>query len=125
MSKFVQDKAVVVTGAGGGIGREFARAFASHGARVVVNDLAKDKESGRPLAENVVDEIRAARIVQTALDTYGRIDCVVNNAGVVRDRFIFHHEDEEDGQCPDRASGRVLGQRSRTARLGADFRRAG
>src|SRR4030095_13829646 len=104
----VQDKVVVVTGAGAGIGRDFAKAFAAHGAKVVVNDLARDKESGQPLAESVVAEIRAAggqavaavesvaewdsahKIVQAALDSFGRIDCIVHNAGIVRDRFIFN-----------------------------------
>lgn len=109
----VQDKVVVVTGAGAGIGRDFAKTFATHGAKVVVNDLARDKETGRPLAESVADEIRADggqavaavesvaewdsahRIVQAALDTFGRIDCVVNNAGIVRDRFVFNMSREE------------------------------
>jgi NAD(P)-dependent dehydrogenase (short-subunit alcohol dehydrogenase family) len=113
MGKMVQDKVVVVTGAGAGIGREFAKAFGASGAKVVVNDLARDKESGKPMAEGVAEEIRAAggqavaavesvaewdsahRIIQAALDTYGRIDCVVNNAGIVRDRFIFNMSKEE------------------------------
>ena len=103
----------MVTGAGAGIGRNFAKAFAAHGARVVVNDLARDKESGQLMAEGVVEEIKAAggqavaavesvaewdsahRIIQCALDTFGRIDCVVNNAGIVRDRFIFNMSKEE------------------------------
>lgn len=113
MGKMVQDKVVVVTGAGAGIGRDFARAFAAHGAKVVVNDLGRDKETGKALAESVAEEIRgeggqavavvetvaqwdaAHRIIQMALDTYGRIDCVVNNAGIVRDRFIFNMSQEE------------------------------
>ena len=113
MSKIVQDKVVVVTGSGAGIGRDFAKSFAAHGAKVVVNDLARDKETGKSLAEAVVEEIRrdggeavaavesvaewnsAHRIIQAALDTFGRIDCVVNNAGIVRDRFIFNMSEEE------------------------------
>lgn len=113
MSKIVQDKVVVVTGSGAGIGRDFAKAFAAHGAKVVVNDLARDKDTGKSLAEAVVQEIRDAggeavaavesvaewdsahRIVQAALDQFGRIDCIVNNAGVVRDRFIFNMSQEE------------------------------
>jgi NAD(P)-dependent dehydrogenase (short-subunit alcohol dehydrogenase family) len=109
----VQDKVVVVTGAGAGIGRDFAKAFAANGAKVVVNDLARDKETGQSLAESVVAEIREAggqavaavesvaewdsahKIVQAALDSFGRIDCIVNNAGIVRDRVIFNMSREE------------------------------
>jgi NAD(P)-dependent dehydrogenase (short-subunit alcohol dehydrogenase family) len=108
----VQDKVVVVTGAGSGIGREFALAFAAQGARVVVNDLSRSQE-GVSAAETVVQEIKAAggeavasvdsvaewdaghRIIETALDTFGRIDCVVNNAGILRDRFFFNMSYEE------------------------------
>jgi NAD(P)-dependent dehydrogenase (short-subunit alcohol dehydrogenase family) len=103
-------KSIVVTGAGRGIGREIALLMARHGAAVVVNDLggAADGEGGdRTVAEQVVAEIRAAggkavangdsvadpeaaeRIIKTALDAFGRLDGVVNNAGILRDR-IFH-----------------------------------
>jgi len=107
----VKDKVVVVTGAGGGIGRDFALAFAEHGARVVVNDLgtsvAGEGASAGP-AQKVADEIKAMggeavacadsvadwdaanRIVKTAIDAFGRIDVVVNNAGILRDRFFFN-----------------------------------
>lgn len=106
----VEGKVVVVTGAGGGIGRDIALAMARHGARVVVNDIGAGVDgaggSAGP-AQQVVEEIRAlggeaapntdsvaeaasaARIVQCALDSFGRIDAVVNNAGILRDRF-FH-----------------------------------
>ncbi len=102
-----EGKVVVVTGGGGGIGRDFARAFAAHGAKVVVNDLARAAD-GTPAAERVASEIRdlggeaaasvdsvadpdaANRIVQAALDHFGRIDCVINNAGVTRDRMFFN-----------------------------------
>lgn len=112
MPNMVQDKVVVVTGAGSGIGREFALAFAAHGARVIVNDLARS-EQGVNAADSVVQEIKDAggeavasvesvaewdsghRIVETALDVFGRIDCVVNNAGIVRDRFFFNMSQEE------------------------------
>ena len=106
----VEGKVVVVTGAGGGIGRDIALAMASHGAKVVVNDIgaALDGEGGSAgPAQQVVDEIRAAggqavpntdsvadsasaaRIVECAVESFGRIDAVVNNAGILRDRF-FH-----------------------------------
>jgi len=104
----MQGKVVVVTGSGSGIGREFALAFARAGAQVVVNDLARAANGEGSAAQAVVDEIRALggqavasvesvaeqasaeRIIQAALDTFGRIDAVVNNAGIVRDRFFFN-----------------------------------
>ncbi len=111
-----KDKVVLVTGAGGGIGRDFALAFAAHGARVVVNDLgtsvAGEGASTGP-AQKVADEIKAQggeavasaesvadwesanRIVKTAIDAYGHLDCVVNNAGILRDRFFFNMSIEE------------------------------
>ena len=112
MGNMVEGKVVVITGAGGGIGRDFALAFAANGAKVVVNDLAKDAE-GRWAAAKVVDEIKAAggeaiastesvsewqsagRTIEAAVSTFGRIDCVVNNAGIVRDRFFFNMSLEE------------------------------
>jgi NAD(P)-dependent dehydrogenase (short-subunit alcohol dehydrogenase family) len=107
----LRNKAVVVTGAGSGIGREIALAMAASGARVVVNDVGRIE--GKSAAEGVVAEIRAAggeavasedsvatqptaiRIVQAALDHFGRIDGIVNNAGIVRDRFFFNMSAEE------------------------------
>jgi len=109
-TNIVSGKVVVVTGAGGGIGRDLALALAAAGARVVVNDVgvsASGEGGSLAPAESVVAEIRAAggeaaasadsvaeaapaqRIVQCALDTFGRIDGVVNNAGILRDR-MFH-----------------------------------
>ena len=108
--KMVQDKVVVVTGAGGGIGRDMALALAAEGAKVVVNDIGTSttgEGTDAGPAQKVVEEIKAAggqavanmdsvaegpaagRIVQCALDHFGRIDGVVNNAGILRDRF-FH-----------------------------------
>jgi NAD(P)-dependent dehydrogenase (short-subunit alcohol dehydrogenase family) len=108
----VEGKVVVVTGAGAGIGRDFAKAFAAHGAKVVVNDLAR-AEDGAPAAERVAREITelggaavasvesvaqwesAQRIVQAALDHFGRVDCIINNAGVTRDRMFFNMSVDE------------------------------
>ena len=106
----LEGKVVLVTGAGGGIGRDIALQCAAQGAKLVVNDLgasvAGEGGDAGP-AQRVVEEIRAAggeatantdsvsdvnsanRMVQTALDVFGRIDAVVNNAGILRDRF-FH-----------------------------------
>lgn len=116
MTGMLEGKVVVVTGAGGGIGRDFALAMAAEGAKVVVNDLGTSingEGSSSAVAELVVSEIRAAggkaiastdsvsewssaqRIVQAALDNFGRIDAIVNNAGILRDRFFFNMSLEE------------------------------
>ena len=114
--RMLEGKVVVVTGSGGGIGRDIALAMARQGAKVVVNDvgasLSGEGHNDGP-AQAVVNEIKgfdgqatantdsvadaagAARIVQNALDVFGRIDCVVNNAGILRDRF-FHKMSEEE-----------------------------
>lgn len=107
------DKVVIVTGAGGGLGRAHALLFARHGARVVVNDLggsAQGEGASRSAADQVVEEIRQAggsavashdsvtdgeKIVQQALDSFGRLDVVVNNAGILRDKS-FHKMDDAD-----------------------------
>jgi NAD(P)-dependent dehydrogenase (short-subunit alcohol dehydrogenase family) len=112
-------KVIAVTGAGRGIGREIAQLAARHGAKVVVNDLGGSAEGeGRDAgpAHEVVNEIRAAggnavantdsvgdakggdAIVKTALDAFGRIDGVVNNAGILRDR-IFHRMSVTDWEA--------------------------
>jgi len=116
MAGIVEGKVVVVTGAGRGIGAAIAKLMARHGARVVVNDIGASLggEGGdQTPADEVVREIRAeggdavvsydsvaafasaGKIVQCALDSFGRIDCVVNNAGVLRD-VIFHKMTEQD-----------------------------
>jgi NAD(P)-dependent dehydrogenase (short-subunit alcohol dehydrogenase family) len=112
----LKDKVVVVTGAGGGIGRDFALAMSARGAKIVVNDVGasvagEGKDAGP--AQKVVDEIMARggiavantdsvaewesanRIVKCAIDNFQRVDVVVNNAGILRDRFFFNMSVEE------------------------------
>ncbi|HWR78751.1 MAG TPA: SDR family oxidoreductase [Pseudomonas sp.] len=115
MSEAVQfeGKVVVVTGAGGGLGRAHALLFARHGAQVVVNDLggsAQGVGASSSAADQVVAEIRAAggtavanhdsvtdggKIIQNALDAFGRVDVVVNNAGILRDKSFQKMEDAD------------------------------
>ncbi|KQR98149.1 serine/threonine protein kinase [Williamsia sp. Leaf354] len=111
----VEDRVVVVTGAGGGLGREYATLLAAEGALVVVNDLGGARDgsgSGSAMADTVVSEITAAggravanydsvataegaqALVQTALDTFGAIHGVVNNAGILRDGSFHKMSDE-------------------------------
>jgi len=96
----LQGKVVVVTGAGAGIGRDLALAMAGEGARLVVNDVgaaahevvAEIRNAGAEAlasVESVSEAAAAQRIVDAAVDAFGRIDGVVNNAGILRDR-IFH-----------------------------------
>lgn len=114
--KKLENKVAIVTGAGRGIGREIALLLAKEGAKVVVNDLgggADGKGNNAKVADEVVQEIReaggtaaanydsvaefenAGNIVQTALNEFGRLDIVVNNAGILRDRMVFKMSEEE------------------------------
>jgi NAD(P)-dependent dehydrogenase (short-subunit alcohol dehydrogenase family) len=116
MAKLCEGRICIVTGAGGGIGREHALLLAAHGAKVVVNDLGGSMDgtgASTGPAQAVVDEIVAAggeavantddvsdwggaeRLVTQAIDTFGGLDVVVNNAGILRDRMLVNMEEAE------------------------------
>lgn len=125
-----ENRVVVITGAGRGIGRAHALEFARQGARVVVNDLGAESDgTGGSLspAQEVVDEIRAAggeaivngddvadasgtrRLIGSAIDTFGGLDVVVCNAGILRDRmFANATEDEWDATMRVHLKGHFL-----------------
>ena len=111
-----EGRVCIVTGAGRGLGREYALSLASHGAKVVINDLGGARDgtgADTGPAQQVVDEIvgaggeavantddisswdGAAGLVQQAIDTFGTLDVLVNNAGILRDRMIFSMTEEE------------------------------
>lgn len=116
MAGLCEGRIAVVTGAGRGIGREHALMLAAHGAKVVVNDLGGAMDgSGGDLspAQQVVEEIKAAggeavangddvsswdgaeRLIQTAIDTFGDVHVLVNNAGILRDRMLVNMSEQE------------------------------
>ena len=116
MGDLLKGKVAIVTGSGRGIGRAHALALAAEGARVVVNDVGVERDGSggaQAPADEVVAQIReqggeaaasydsvadfqaAGRIVQTALDSFGRLDILVNNAGIFRD-ILFHEMSEGD-----------------------------
>src|SRR4051812_37779644 len=115
-SQHLSGRVIVVTGAGHGLGRAYALAMAAEGARVVVNDLGVELDGqggSRPAADEVVAEIRAAggeaiashhdiadfdaaaAVIQTAVDQFGDLDVLVNNAGILRDRMLTNMSIEE------------------------------
>ncbi|MCD0501455.1 SDR family oxidoreductase [Bordetella petrii] len=116
MEKLCQDRVVIVTGAARGIGREYALQLAAQGAKVVINDVGTSRDGqGRDhsAAEAVVEEIRAAGgqaaadasdvgdweqaggMIEGALSRFGRLDALVNNAGILRDRMLVNMEERE------------------------------
>ena len=116
MAGLLEGKVAIITGAGRGIGREEALLMAKHGAKVVVNDLGAHFDgtgTDTSPAQQVVDEIKQAggnavtngesvtdfkaakRIVECAVDTFGKLNIVVNNAGILRDRMIFNMAEED------------------------------
>lgn len=107
------DRVAVITGAGGGLGRAHALLLASRGAKIVVNDLGGSMDGvggDNTPAQKVVDEIKAAggeavpnydsvsewdsaqKIIQTAIDSYGKVDILINNAGILRDKSMMKME---------------------------------
>ena len=116
MAKLVEGKVALITGAAGGIGREHALMLASHGAKIVVNDLGGDMSGqGEDLtqAQKVVEEIQAMggeavvnggnvasftdakAMIDQAIDTYGDLNILINNAGILRDKTLFNMEESD------------------------------
>jgi NAD(P)-dependent dehydrogenase (short-subunit alcohol dehydrogenase family) len=116
MSKFCEDRVVVITGAARGIGREYALMLAAHGAKVVVNDLGGARDgtgSSSGPADEVVEEIRgmggeavangadvsdfaaAGAMMKQAIETFGGLDVLVSNAGILRDRMLVNMSEQE------------------------------
>src|SRR5438105_12463112 len=116
MAGLLEGKVAIVTGAGGGIGREHALTFAREGAKVVVNDLGSDRHGGgkgAEMADKTVADIKASGgdavanydsvamregadgLIWTALNKYGRVDVLVNNAGILRDKTLLNMSEQD------------------------------
>ena len=116
MTKLCDGRVAIITGAGRGIGREHALLLAHHGAKIVVNDLGGSMDGegeDKGPAQQVVDEIvamggealantddisdwdGAERLVQSAIDHFGRLDVLINNAGILRDRMLTNMSEAE------------------------------
>ena len=116
MAKLCEGRVAIITGAGRGIGREYALMLAAHGAKVVVNDLGGSRDgtgASTGPAQEVVDEIKAAggqaiangddvsdfeaahHMIQQAIDTFGQLDVLVSNAGILRDRMLINMTEAE------------------------------
>ena len=116
MAGLLEGRVAIITGAGGGIGREHALYFAREGARVVVNDLGSDRHGGgkgAEMADKTVADIKASGgdavanydsvamregadgLIWTALNKYGRVDVLVNNAGILRDKTLLNMSEQD------------------------------
>jgi NAD(P)-dependent dehydrogenase (short-subunit alcohol dehydrogenase family) len=114
--RLCEGRVCIVTGGGRGLGREYALSLAKYGAKVVVNDLGGSRDgtgADASPAQEVADEIKAdggeavantddisswagaAGLIQQAIDTFGRLDVLINNAGILRDRMVFTMSEEE------------------------------